>query len=347
MRIAVHGASGFTGRLTVAEVRRRGFTPVLAGRDEARLRKVAAEVGAAAAEVRVAALDDGDALADVLRDCEVVVNCAGPFAALGAPVIRAAIAAGVPYVDTTGEQRYIRRVLEEFGAAAARAGVAVVPGMADDGGPGDMIARLVADRLGADPAQMVIADLRSSEGAASRGTVRTMAAVFAEGPVEYADGAWYRVTDPAQRPPLVIRHAEEEVPVSAFALPGLATIPRHVRAGRVRSVIRTEVADLIASFSEDLIDSVPEVPDEEDRRADRWLMLAEATAPDGRRARGRVTGADAYGATAVIATEAARRLAAGGAPAGVLAPAQAFDAADFLGHLAAAHDVDWHVDAVM
>lgn len=45
-------------------------------------------------------------------------------------------------------------------------------------------------------------------------------------------------------------------------------------------------------------------------------------------------GTDTYGSTAVIAVEAARRLAAGDAPAGVLAPAQAFDPAGFLGFLA-------------
>jgi hypothetical protein len=44
----------------------------------------------------------------------------------------------------------------------------------------------------------------------------------------------------------------------------------------------------------------------------------------------------------VIAVEAACRLAAGGAPAGALAPAQAFDAASFLDALAP-HGVTWRV----
>lgn len=47
-----------------------------------------------------------------------------------------------------------------------------------------------------------------------------------------------------------------------------------------------------------------------------------------------VRGTDTYGSTAVIAVEAARRLAVDGAPPGVLAPAQAFDPADFLRVLA-------------
>jgi short subunit dehydrogenase-like uncharacterized protein len=47
-----------------------------------------------------------------------------------------------------------------------------------------------------------------------------------------------------------------------------------------------------------------------------------------------VRGPDTYGSTAVIAVEAARRLALGAAPPGVLAPAQAFDPADLLAFLA-------------
>jgi short subunit dehydrogenase-like uncharacterized protein len=84
------------------------------------------------------------------------------------------------------------------------------------------------------------------------------------------------------------------------------------------------------------------VLDEEARRSTRWLMLVEATDDAGRRARGWVTGPDAYGLTAVIAVEGAHRLVTGGAPAGARTPAQAFDAADFLDALAP-HGVTWRV----
>ncbi|MGP3910227.1 saccharopine dehydrogenase family protein [Nonomuraea sp. 10N515B] len=348
MRIAVHGASGFTGRLTAAETGRRGFTPVLVGREEERLRKAAVEAGVPGAEVRVAALDQPAALADALRDCEVVINCAGPFTLLGEPVIRAAIAAGVHYLDTTGEQHYIRRVLDGFGEEAERAGVAVVPAMADDGGPGDMIAHLTAARLGTESvAEMLIADLRLP-GAASRGTARSMAAVFAEGMLEYADGAWQLTSGLSGGGPasLAIPGEDGEAPVTVFALPGVVTVPRHVRAGRVRSVIRTQVAELFSALTSDIVDSIPEIPDEQARLTSRWLMMAQAVAHDGTRARGWVTGLDGYGTTAVIAVEGARRLVADGAPAGTLTPAQAFGPDAFLDHLATVHNITYRVETV-
>ncbi|MCO5992924.1 saccharopine dehydrogenase family protein [Actinoallomurus rhizosphaericola] len=346
MRIAVYGASGFTGRLSVAEVRRRGMTPVLVGRNEDRLRTAAVESGAADAEVRLAALDAPDALVGAFADCDAVVNCAGPFTSWGGPVLRAAIAAGRPYVDTSGEQRYIRRILDTYDAEAARAGVAVVPGLADDGGPGDLIAHLTAQRL-PEVEELVVADLRRP-GGASRGTARTMATAFADGPLDHVDGSL--VPADGQGPASLGVPGSEEVPVAPFPLPGVATVPRHVRARRVRSVIRADVAALFQSLTPDLVESVPEVLDDETRRAGRWLMTVRAEDGAGGRAEGWVTGPDPYGLTAVIAVEGARRLASGEGRAGTagrgrvgaLTPAQAFDPADFLDFLVP-YGVAWQV----
>jgi short subunit dehydrogenase-like uncharacterized protein len=337
MRIAVYGASGFTGGLTVTELSRRGLTPVLVGRNEDRLRKAA--VGVADAEIRVAPLAEPSTVAEAFRDCDALINCAGPFSRWGEPVVRAAIAARSHYLDTTGEQHYLKGILDTFGTEAARAGVTVVPGMADDGGPGDLIANLTASRLDT-VAELVIADLRVP-GAVSRGTARSMVAVGDRGPVEYADGTWRAAEDGESS--LVVPGEPGEVPVTPFALPGVATIPAHVRARRVRSVVRSDVAGLFAGLTEDFVDAVPEVPDETARAEARWLMLAEAVAEDGSRARGWVTGVDAYRLTAVIAVEGARRLVAEGAPAGTLAPAQAFDPAGFLDELTP-HGVSWQVE---
>ncbi|MEV0162720.1 saccharopine dehydrogenase NADP-binding domain-containing protein [Nonomuraea fuscirosea] len=383
MRIAVHGAGGFTGRLTVAEVRRRGFTPVLVGRNEERLRRSAAAAGAWDAEVRVAGLAEGEALAAAFADCAAVINCAGPFTVLGEPVVRAALAARTHYLDTAGEEGFIREVLDGFHEEAVRAGVAVVPAMTDDGAPGDLIARLVAERVSAagpvpEVAEILVADLRG-RGVASRGTARSMVAVSERAaservvpervvpervvpervvpervvpervvPEREVLGKDVPGPEVSRRGvvdgggPSVVDTEEGPVDVEAFALPGAVTVPRHVRVRRVRTVIRAEVAALFAALTPDVVDSVPEIPDEAARAASRWLMLAEATGTGGGRARGWVTGSDAYGMTAVIAVEGARRLAEDGAPAGTLAPAQAFDPAGFLDHLTT-HGVTWQV----
>lgn len=343
MRIAVFGASGFTGSLAVAQAHRRGFVPVLVGRSAERLHRTAAAAALPDPQIRLASLDDIDSLTAAFADCDAVVNTAGPFTLWGEPVIRAALAARVHYVDTAGEQGYIHHVLETFGAAARHAGITIVPAMADDGGPGDLIAALTAARLGAPVEDFLIADLRIPvAGGASRGTARSMAAIRTVGALEYSDGAWHPAHD-APLAPLTPPGESAPIRLGAFALPGIATIPRHVRARRVRNAMRAETADLFAALTPEVVDAIPEVPDLDARNASRWLMLAEATAADGTRARGWVTGTDGYRHTAVIAVEAAHRLATGTAEAGALTPAQAFDPAAFLGYLTT-EGVDWAVE---
>jgi hypothetical protein len=75
------------------------------------------------------------------------------------------------------------------------------------------------------------------------------------------------------------------------------------------------------------------------------MMTAHAVDSAGRQAQGAVWSTDAYGATAVIAVEGARRLVTQGARPGVLAPAEAYVPADFLDWLGS-YGVEWHVEPV-
>ena len=326
--IAVYGASGFTGGLVVAELRRRGIPVVPVGRSAERLRAVGGEV-------RVAALDDPDGLAAAFAGCDAVINAAGPFTPTSGAVIRAALRAGAHYVDTSGEQGQIADVLDEFGGPAKDADVTVVPGLADDGGPGDLIVALTAAAIESVD-EVLVGDLREP-AAASRGTARSMAMISGVRPREFLDGTWV----PEHDAPEPVDLPDGPVAVAAFPLPGVATVPRHVSARRVRSVVRAEVAELFASLTPEVVDSVPEIVPIELREAARWFMYVSARG-GGQRADGWVTGTDPYGLTAVVAVEGALRLASGEAPAGALTPAQAFDPAGFLDTLTP-YGVSWQV----
>src|SRR6202035_3282454 len=91
--VAVFGAYGHTGRFVVTELRDRGFVPLLAGRDAGRLRALAASHPGPGAPPAVG--DDPASLDRALAGAAAVINCAGPFAATAAPVIEAALRAGV------------------------------------------------------------------------------------------------------------------------------------------------------------------------------------------------------------------------------------------------------------
>lgn len=136
--VAVYGAYGHTGRFVVAELLERGFVPVLAGRDEEKLRALAEE--RPGLDVAVASVDDPASLDRALAGAAAVVNSAGPFATTAAPLIEAALRAGIAYVDVAAEIEANADTFAHFADRARAAGAVVVPAMAFFGGLGDLLA---------------------------------------------------------------------------------------------------------------------------------------------------------------------------------------------------------------
>src|SRR5258708_27189154 len=75
--VTVFGAYGHTGGFVVSELRKRGFTPILSGRDAAKLK--AAGKAHPGSEVRVATVNDSASLDRALSGAVAVIHCAGPF----------------------------------------------------------------------------------------------------------------------------------------------------------------------------------------------------------------------------------------------------------------------------
>lgn len=347
MKIAVYGASGYQGKLVLAELARRDIEMVLAGRSAARLEQAASAVGIPGAERRVAGTDDHEALVRALRGCDAVVNCAGPFTSSGEAVVRAAIAAGCHYTDTSGEQLQVKEIFDTFATRARAAGVAVMPAATDGCVPGDLIAHLLAERLG--PVEEIVSThVIVGGGGMSRGSLRSLVETFdavKAGGLAYDDGVW-RLGEPARRTEIRLPGQPEPIPVMAFPVAEVVTIPRHVRVRHVEGLTEAALGDQLNSpITLELIDGLPEGPDADSRRAQRFTYVLDAVAAGGRRARGVVHGPDTYGTTAVIAVESARRLVADPAGPGVLAPAQAYDPAAFLDALAP-HGIRWSVEDV-
>lgn len=354
MAIAVYGATGYTGRLVVAELAARGAELVLGGRDRTRLVRVAEEQGAGARHV-AARVDEPKSLRRLMGGCRVVVNCAGPFTLAGEEVVRAAVDSGCHYVDSTGEQPYIRAVLERHGPDAERRGVALVPALGFDYAPGDCIARLAAEGL--EPLEQVELGYSVEGFGASRGTARSALEIMKGGDVVYVEGAW-RSPPRFERPrtfdfpqPLGRR------PVARFPAGEVLTVPRHSRARNVRAWVS---ADQLVPFgvlaravplampgielalktplrraAGALVARLPEGPPEDRRRASRFTVVADATGADGSRRRGVVRGGDVYGLTAAILARCATAMDSDGYDRrGGLGPAAAFDPAELLDDLA-------------
>ena len=347
--IAVYGATGYTGRLVAAELRRRGAEVVLAGRSRPKLEILAEDLGGDIA-IQDAPLDDPSALRELLEPCAAVIACAGPFRLHGEPVLAAAVETRTHYLDTTGEQPFMRKVFEDYGPRAARAGVALVTAMGFDYAPGDMIAALTAE--GMEPLDEIVLAYAVRGFGATRGTALSGLGMMSERAVEWRDGelasaprgvgggSW-DFPDPIGRQRMLRYPAGEHI-----------TVPRHVRTQRVRTLLtastvislplvpriaplvlppfqlamRTPLRRALAAA----IPRLPEGPSESSRRRASFTVVCEARQGSRRRS-GTVTGNDPYGLTARATAEGALRLAAPGHDRrGALAPSEAFDPRGFL-----------------
>ena len=63
---------------------------------------------------------DLESLTELFRGAKVVCNMVGPFARFGHETVQAALAAGAHYIDTTGEQDWVRDCDEKYGQAVRR-----------------------------------------------------------------------------------------------------------------------------------------------------------------------------------------------------------------------------------
>jgi short subunit dehydrogenase-like uncharacterized protein len=164
--LLVFGSYGYTGRLVVREALARGVEPMLAGRREEAVRGHAE----AARGGRPLAWRSFRADAPDLRGVSVVLNCAGPFVDTAETLARACIAAGVHYVDVTGEIP-VFETLARMDAAARLAGTTVLPGAGFDVVPTDCLAAHLKRRL---PSATRLELAICGSGGISHGTLTTM-----------------------------------------------------------------------------------------------------------------------------------------------------------------------------
>lgn len=151
-QVVLYGASGYTGKHVAWKLAERGIPFIAAGRDQARLRAQLANMP----ELRDASYDvvavehDEAQLTELFRGARVVHNLVGPFMQLGEPVVRAALAAGVHYLDATGEQDWMMYAREKYGRAFADRNLVLSPACASMWNAGMLVAESVLEKEGVD-----------------------------------------------------------------------------------------------------------------------------------------------------------------------------------------------------
>jgi saccharopine dehydrogenase-like NADP-dependent oxidoreductase len=324
--VAVFGAYGHTGRFVVAQLRERGFVPVLSGRDADKLKELAAsEPGL---DVRPASVDDPASLDDALAGAAAVINCAGPFATTAAPVIEAALRAGIPYVDVAAEIEANVDTFALFADRARAAGAVVVPAMAFYGGLGDLLATAaMGDWTAADEAHIAYglsgwhptAGTREA-GAVSRERRGGRRIRYTKGQLEYVQDAPPALTWPFPDP------MGPRAVIGEFSMADVVTVPSHLAVPEVRSYMTVEAAkDLSAPDT-----PAPSAVDERGR-SEQTFLVDVVVRSGGTERRAVARGRDIYAVTAPLAVEAVERILTGRTrTVGVASAGEIFDAPDFL-----------------
>jgi hypothetical protein len=157
--VIVYGASGYTGRLVCEYLREYNVPFTAAGRDAGKLKSSMDSnvAGIETAQYEVATTEHTvEALTELFRGSSVVCNTVGPFARYGPEVVEACLAAGVHYLDTTGEQDWVITCDEKYGADFAAAGLLLAPGVAQMYTTGEIAAQLCLEKPGLDTLDIAV-----------------------------------------------------------------------------------------------------------------------------------------------------------------------------------------------
>src|SRR3954452_10155154 len=197
-RIVIFGATGYTGRLIAERLVAQGARPVLAGRSASRLEELAGHLGGLEV-VRADVMRKNSVFGLVGNSDDVLVSTVGPFLKWGETEVRAAVAAGCTYLDSTGEPPFIRRVFEEFGPPARKSGARLLTAMGYDFAPGAFAGALALEEA----PEAVRVDvgyyaLGNGPTSLSSGTRESLVGVTLDDGHAYRDGR-VKTTRPAER----------------------------------------------------------------------------------------------------------------------------------------------------
>jgi NAD(P)-dependent dehydrogenase (short-subunit alcohol dehydrogenase family) len=332
--VVLFGAYGHTGRFVVSELRRRGMTPILSGRDTEKLAALARLH--AGAEVRPATIEDRTSLDHALAGAGAVINCAGPFGETAPAVIEAALRSGIHYLDVTGEAlvtidtfaRYAER--QPDAGRVREASVTIVPSVAFFGALGDLLATTaLGDWPSVEEISIAVAldswkPTRGTRLAGERRAGRRV--VFRNRRIETLPGKEPPPTGTWDFPP---PFGKQEV-IGELPTVDIVTISRHLRPQKINAYINvTPINDL-----HDPDSPGPEATDDRGRSSQIFLVdVVVRRGSEKRRATAR--GRDIYAITAPIVAQATERILDGRCKrAGIGSTSEIFEAEDFLRALA-------------
>ena len=341
----IYGANGYSGELIAREAAQRGMQPILAGRNRAAVEALAAELSL---DRRIFGLDDPKALEAGLRNCTVVLNCAGPFSRTTKPMIEACLLTHTHYLDITGEIA-VFETAATYDAVAKMANIMLLPGVGFDVVPTDCLAAELKSQL---PSATHLTLAFRGLGHTSRGTTLTALEGMSTGGMVRRDGKLLPV--PTAWKTRQIDFGDSRGPIGTITVPwgdvatayyttGIPNIEvymalkpwfrRLLRSSRYFSWLLSSAP--MQSFLKSQIKAMPRGATAEQRARSTSTVWGEVRDDAGHVITARFKAPDGYTLTVLTALAIVDHALSGHAPIGFQTPAKAYGS-----------DLIFHIDGV-
>ncbi|MGW4298151.1 saccharopine dehydrogenase family protein [Streptomyces sp. NPDC004646] len=182
--IVLFGATGFVGTLTaryLAVHAPEGLRWAMAGRDEARLERLRAELpGGEGVGVLKADVHEPATLRALAEQARVVATTVGPYVTYGEDLVAACADTGTDYLDLTGEPEFVDLVYVRHDARARETGARLVHACGFDSVPHDLGAYFTVRQL-PEGVPLTVDGFVTVDASFSGGTLTSALGQFARG----------------------------------------------------------------------------------------------------------------------------------------------------------------------
>ncbi|MBK9484816.1 MAG: saccharopine dehydrogenase NADP-binding domain-containing protein [Chitinophagaceae bacterium] len=306
-QLLLYGANGYTGKLIAKLAATYNLQPILAGRTEANIKPLAAELQL---PYRIIDLDNKEQLENALSAVKLVLHAAGPYVYTAKQMIEACLQTGVHYIDINGDIS-VFEMLKKYDAAAKEKSIMVMPGVGFDVVPTDCIALQLKNKM-PDATHLKLA-FASIGGSLSHGTATTMTGKIGEGGAARENGMIVR--KPLGQKGMWVNFGTKKLFVmtipwgdisTAYTTTGIPNIETYTgMAPKVYRILKLQWAfnwllrtEFVRNIIRKKIKAKPAGPSDEQRKNSSSLVWGEATNPSGEKLTACISCLDGYSLTA-------------------------------------------------
>lgn len=142
-KLIIYGAYGYSAKLILENLAKKEIKPMLAGRDEYKLRQVSNQFDC---DYVVFNLENEDVIKNNLENYHTLLNCAGPFKFTAEKLMRTCLETHTNYLDITGEIPVLETAWR-FNHAAKEKGITILPAVGFDVIPTDCLALKLKEKM--------------------------------------------------------------------------------------------------------------------------------------------------------------------------------------------------------